>query len=46
MGATLHPFASQEARKSIEELQVWTGLKEDFLNIVLNAGAGVGSASR
>ena len=37
MGATLNPFASPKASKSIEELQVWTGLKEDFLDIVLNA---------
>jgi hypothetical protein len=40
MGATLDPFASPEARKSIEELQVWTGLEEDFLDIVPNAGLG------
>ena len=39
MGATLNPFASPEARKSIEELQVWTGLKEDFLDIGPNAGS-------
>jgi hypothetical protein len=40
MGATLDPFASPEARKSIEELQVWTGLEEDFLDIVPNAVSG------
>jgi hypothetical protein len=37
MGATLNPFAIPEAHQSIKGLQVWTGLKEDFLNIVPNA---------
>jgi hypothetical protein len=39
MGAILNPFASPEASKFIEELQVWTGLKEEFLNIVPNAAS-------